>query len=77
MPTKDGVGYGEFTKLKIEHLAKIFGMHLAITQAVLKRSPYYKQYYRYIDITAGKGYVPDSLTLGSPLVFVKTSTLTC
>ncbi|OQX61733.1 MAG: hypothetical protein B5M51_07320 [Anaerolinea sp. 4484_236] len=73
MPKKDEVGFGKFTTLKIEILEKILGMHLAITQAVLKRRSYYKQSYRYIDVTAGKGYVPGSSMLGSPLVFIKAS----
>ena len=73
MPKKDGVGFGEFTELKIKNLGKIFDMHLAITQAVLRKNPYYKQSYRYIDATAGKGYVPESTMLGSPLVFINSS----
>jgi three-Cys-motif partner protein len=70
MPKTDNVGHGEFTNLKMEILRKIFDMHLVITQAVLRRQNYFKQIYRYIDVTAGKGYVPDSTTPGSPLVFL-------
>ncbi len=73
MPKKDDVGFGEFTELKIENLGRIFDMHLVITQAVLRKHRYYKQRYRYIDVTAGKGYVPESTILGSPLVFIKSS----
>jgi three-Cys-motif partner protein len=45
-------------------------MHLAVTQAVLRKHARYRQHYRYIDLTAGKGYSPDG-RLGSPLVFLK------
>ena len=70
MPITNGVGEGELTPLKINHLAKIFGMHLAVTQAVLNKNPYFQQQYRYIDLTAGKGTSPTGLQ-GSPLVFIK------
>ena len=73
MPKKDGIGFGEFTELKIKNLGKIFNMHLAITQAVLRKNHSYQQSYRYIDVTAGKGYVPESTLLGSPLVFLESS----
>jgi len=71
MPKVDDVGYGQFTSLKIEILGKIYDMHLIITQAVLQRRNFFKQIYKYIDVTAGKGYVPDSALLGSPLVFLE------
>jgi hypothetical protein len=71
MPLEDDIGYGEVTPLKIEHLAKIFEMHLLVTQAVLNRHPYYEQTYRYIDLTSGKGVSPDNKTIGSPLVFLQ------
>ena len=45
-------------------------MHLAVTQAVLQNIPAYKQIYTYIDATSGKGIVPESNILGSPLVFL-------
>ncbi len=70
MPKKDNVGHGEFTGLKMEILGKIFDMHLAVTQAVLRKYPSFRQIYRYFDLTAGKGYVPDSTIPGSPLVFL-------
>src|SRR5215216_6965357 len=70
MPKTDNVGHGQFTSLKMEILRKIFDMHLVITQAVLRRQSFFRQIYKYIDVTAGKGYVPDSTTLGSPLVFL-------
>jgi len=70
MPIENGVGYGEFTGVKIEHLSKILAMHMAITQAVLKlHSRAYDLQYRYIDLTAGKGRTPDG-NPGSPLVFL-------
>lgn len=72
MPKVDNVGYGEFTARKMEILKNIFGMHLAITQAVLNKRQSFKQIYKYIDATAGKGYVPESLIPGSPLVFIET-----
>jgi hypothetical protein len=70
MPITDDVGHGQFTSLKMDILRSIFDMHLVITQAVLNRHDYFKQTYKYIDVTAGKGYVPDSVTPGSPLVFL-------
>ncbi|MCX6050294.1 MAG: hypothetical protein NT075_34795 [Chloroflexi bacterium] len=72
MPLLDGVGYSEPTKIKIEHLGKIFDMHLAITQAVLNKYTNYVQCYRYVDLTSGKGYTPDG-TKGSPLVFLESA----
>jgi three-Cys-motif partner protein len=51
-------------------LTKIFDMHLAITQAVLKRNYIYRRRYRYIDLTAGKGFTPDGCK-GSPLIFLE------
>ena len=70
MPIENGVGYGDYTGIKIEHLSKILAMHMAITQAVLKRNARsYDLQYRYIDMTAGKGKTPDG-NLGSPLVFL-------
>ncbi len=70
MPEVDGVGYSETTPLKLEHLSKIIRMHLAVTQAVLRKNARYHQHYRYIDLTAGKGYSPDDQP-GSPLVFLE------
>ncbi len=71
MPVKNGVGYGEFTGVKIEHLSKILAMHMAITQAVIKKhASYYELEYRYVDLTAGKGNTPDG-SPGSPIVFLE------
>jgi three-Cys-motif partner protein len=71
MPIENGVGYGEYTSVKIEHLAKIFAMHMAITQAVIRKHvSYYEPQYRYIDLTAGKGSTPDG-NLGSPIIFLE------
>jgi three-Cys-motif partner protein len=71
MPIVDDVGYGQFTGSKMETMTSIFEMHLAITQEVLKYHKNWKQVYKYIDATAGKGYVPESTIPGSPLVFLK------
>ena len=70
MPIVDGVGYGELTPLKIEHLTKIIDMHLMVTQAVLRKHSYYHQRYRYVDLTAGKGHSDDGI-VGSPIVFLE------
>ena len=70
MPKQDGIGYGEFTQIKIEHLSKIFGMHLAVTQAVIRKHNFFDRIYRYIDATAGRGFTPDGI-IGSPLVFLE------
>lgn len=70
MPVQDGIGYGEYTGVKIEHLSKILAMHMAITQAVIKKhASYYEPEYRYVDLTAGKGNTPDGSS-GSPIVFL-------
>lgn len=70
MPIENGVGYGEYTGVKIEHLSKILAMHMAITQAVIKKhASYYEPEYRYIDLTAGQGSTPDGHS-GSPIVFL-------
>jgi three-Cys-motif partner protein len=71
MPKVDNVGYGDCTEKKMEDYSKIIGMHLAITQAVLKKfSHLYPQHYYYIDLTAGKGYSPTGVK-GSPIVFLE------
>lgn len=70
MPIENGIGYGEYTGVKIEHLSKILAMHMAITQAVIKKhASYYERKYRYVDLTAGKGSTPDG-NPGSPIVFL-------
>jgi hypothetical protein len=46
-------------------------MHMAITQAVIKKHPtFYESEYRYVDLTAGKGQTPDG-NIGSPMVFLE------
>ena len=72
MPVQDGVGFSQFTPDKLNDLQSILEMHIAITDAVLKRHPYYEQTYRYIDTTAGPGrYDVGEVTVeGSPLVFL-------
>jgi len=70
MPIENGVGYGEYTGVKIEHLSKIMAMHMAITKEVIKKhASYYERVYRYFDLTAGQGKTPDGKP-GSPLVFL-------
>lgn len=71
MPKVDDVGHGEFTSLKMETLISILNMHLAITQEVLRKYKSWKQVYQYIDVTAGKGFVPNTNIPGSPLAFLK------
>lgn len=58
MPKVDNVGFSESTVRKIEDLSKILDMHFRITQAVLGKHPTFRQYYRYVDATAGKGFSP-------------------
>lgn len=70
MPKIDNVGFGKFTAQKMKVLRSIFGMHLAVTQQVLNKHPAFRQTYKYIDATSGKGVVPESLIPGSPLVFL-------
>lgn len=70
MPIEDGIGHGDLTDLKIKHLASILSMHLAVTQAVLRKHSYYHQWYRYVDLTAGRGSTPNG-TIGSPIVFLE------
>lgn len=71
MPKVNNVGFGRFTTTKLEIFRSIVRMHLVVTQAVLNNRPSYKQLYKYIDATAGKGYVPESTLPGSPLVFLQ------
>jgi three-Cys-motif partner protein len=70
MPKVDDIGFSEITPLKMDVLKKIFSMHISITQAVIAKNSYYKNIYRYIDLTAGKGIVPKSNMYGSPLLFL-------
>jgi three-Cys-motif partner protein len=70
MPIENGIGYGEYTGVKIEHLSKILAMHMAITQAVIKKhASYYERRYHYVDLTAGRGSTPNG-NPGSPIVFL-------
>lgn len=69
MPVEDEIGYSKTTPRKIENLSHILSMHLMITQAVLNKNQYFHQWYRYVDLTAGRGSTPDG-TPGSPLVFM-------
>ena len=71
MPKIDHVGFGKFTAPKMEVFRRIVGMHLVVTQAVLNNRPAYKQLYKYVDATSGKGYTPESELLGSPLMFLR------
>src|SRR5450759_3787308 len=71
MPIENGIGFGEYTSVKIEHLSEILAMHMAITQAVIrKHASYFEPEYRYLDLTAGKGNTPDG-NPGSPIVFLE------
>ncbi len=71
MPIENRIGYGEYTGVKIEHLSTILAMHMAITQAVIKKyASYYEPKYHYVDLTAGKGSTPDGNS-GSPIVFLE------
>ncbi len=71
MPKVNGIGYGEFTPIKIDHFSKIAKAHLLITQAVLNRnSGYYPQNYHYIDLTAGCGQTPNG-EKGCAITFVQ------
>lgn len=71
MPVQGGVGFSQWTQIKLEHLRAIMAMHVSITQAVLNKNPYYRQIYHFIDATAGPGeYKTNDLEIrGSPLVF--------
>jgi len=70
VPIDNEVGYGEYTSVKIEHLSKILAIHMAITQAVIKKhANYYEPEYQYVDLTSGKGSTPDG-NAGSPIVFL-------
>lgn len=71
MPKVNDVGWGEATPIKMQHLSKILEMHLSITQKVLIKHEFYRRKYRYVDLTAGPGYLPNGLK-GSPLVFLET-----
>jgi three-Cys-motif partner protein len=72
MPVEDGVGYGRWTRLKLEHLRAIMAMHVRVTKAVLDRNPYYRRTYHFIDATAGRGKYQfyGEEAQGSPLLFL-------
>jgi hypothetical protein len=72
MPVFDNVGYGESTPVKYKHLKAIFAMHTAITRAVINRPQNsFRRTYRYIELTAGKGFTPVTGERGSPLLFLE------
>lgn len=60
MPIVDDVGHSDYTVPKMEVLSRIFDMHFMVTQAVIKKYPFFRRKYRYVDMTAGKGHVPYS-----------------
>lgn len=72
MPVTDGIGHGAITARKYEYLRRIFDMHLAVTRAVLAkwRGQVETRTYRYLDLTAGTGRVPDTREPGSALIFL-------
>ena len=72
MPKEDGIGYGELTEVKVQHLEKIYTMHLCVTQAVLNKYTSFRQLYRYFDLTSGKGFSPNGIK-GSPIVFLESA----
>jgi hypothetical protein len=47
MPVQSGVGYSELTPRKLQDFDSIMAMHISITQAVLRKHPYFKQEYHY------------------------------
>ncbi len=69
MPKVDDVGFSEFTARKIETFANILDMHIQITQAVLKKHPSFRQNYRYIDATSGKGFTPNENVITKEVLF--------
>jgi hypothetical protein len=73
MPIQDGVGFSQWTRIKLQHLGAILAMHVRITKAVLSKNPYYNRVYHFIDATAGPGkYVVGSQEMqGSPLMFLE------
>lgn len=71
MPKLNNVGYGKFTLTKMQVFRRIVGMHLVVTQAVQNKSLSFKQIYRYIDATSGKGYIPETKLPGSSLTFLE------
>jgi three-Cys-motif partner protein len=71
MPKVDKVGYGDCTEIKIDIFSLIMSMHLKVTQNVLKKHSAFSQCYRYIDLTAGKGFSPDEKIKGSPIAFLE------
>jgi len=72
MPLRKGVGSGRWTPVKLDHLATIMAMHVRITEAVLRKNPFYVQVYHFIDATAGPGRyeVYGEEVEGSPLLFL-------
>jgi hypothetical protein len=70
MPKINNVGFGDATPIKLQVFDHIIKMHLAITQAVKDKYPAnYPFPYRYVELTAGRGYTPDGQR-GSTMVFL-------
>lgn len=70
MPKVNQIGYGESTQVKLQALDRIVSMHLAITEKVVEKYPgRHRLPYRYVELTAGRGFTPDGLR-GSTLVFL-------
>ncbi len=69
MPIKDGVGEGPATHRKLRDFQKIIEMHLKITHAVIGRTSA-PRIYRYIDLTAGKGFALNPPQHGCAALFV-------
>lgn len=73
MPLEDGVGFSEWTPLKLQHFEAIIEMHLGIAHAVLSKHSFYVPTYHYIDATAGPGshLIGGGQIDGSPIVFLR------
>jgi hypothetical protein len=70
MPKVNNVGYGAVTPVKLSVLGRIQSMHLAVTDAVMDKYPgKFTLPYRYLELTAGRGFTPDNQR-GSTLLFL-------
>lgn len=74
-PVKDGVGQSEYTQTKQELFKSILDMHIAVTMAVLRKHPFYRQSYLFVDATAGPGIygTRQNRFIGSPLIFLQSA----
>lgn len=59
MPVKNGIGYGEWTRLKNDHFTELIKVHTRICKKISLKHTFASPSYQYIDFNAGTGYHPE------------------